>query len=249
MSDAGHDVALVRADNPSPLTLSGTNTWVVGREPAWVVDPGPDLAAHVAAVREEVARRGGLGGVVLTHEHADHAEALPRHGGADAARGLGDGDRVGPLLVVATPGHTPTHLAFVTAEGAAFTGDAVLGEGSVFIAPDAGALTAYLAALRRLRAIAPTRLYPGHGPVVEDPAAKLDEYVAHRLDRERRLVAALEGGARATDALLDAAWGDVPAYLRPAAAITLAAHLDKLEEEGRLPAGVQRPSVGSTPLV
>ena len=123
-----------------------------------------------------------------------------------------------------------------------FTGDAVLGEGSVFIAPDPGALRGYLAALRRLRAMDLALLCPGHGPVVEDPAAKLDEYLAHRLDRERRVIAALDAGARTVDELLDAAWADAPAVLRPAAAVTLAAHLDKLEEEGRLPEGVERPS-------
>ena len=121
---------------------------------------------------------------------------------------------------------------------AAFTGDAVLGEGSVFIAPDGGSLGAYLDGLRRLRALGLERLYPGHGPVVEDPAAKLDEYVAHRLERERRIVAALDAGARSEDELLDAAWDVIPAGLRTPAAWTLAAHLQKLRAEGRLPDGV-----------
>jgi hypothetical protein len=78
---------------------------------------------------------------------------------------------------------------------------------------------------------------------VTDPRAKLDEYISHRLDRERRLIAALDGGARTTAELLDSAWADVPALLRPAAAVTLAAHLDKLADEGRLPYGVQRPRI------
>jgi glyoxylase-like metal-dependent hydrolase (beta-lactamase superfamily II) len=84
-------------------------------------------------------------------------------------------------------------------------------------------------------------LCPGHGPPVGDPAAKLDSYVAHRLDRERRLVAALDDGLRGVDELLDRVWDDAPAPLRPAAAVTLAAHLDKLADEGRLPDGVSRP--------
>ena len=121
------------------------------------------------------------------------------------------------------------------------TGDAVLGEGSVFVAPDPGALRGYLAALRRLREMELDVLCPGHGPPVADPAAKLDAYVAHRLDRERRLVAALDDGLRGVDELLDRVWDDAPAPLRPAAAVTLAAHLDKLAEEGRLPDGVSRP--------
>jgi glyoxylase-like metal-dependent hydrolase (beta-lactamase superfamily II) len=119
----------------------------------------------------------------------------------------------------------------------------VLGEGSVFVAPDPGALAGYLDGLRRLRARGPELLCPGHGPLVTDPASKLDEYLAHRLDRERRLLAALAAGARTVDELLDAAWADVPPLLRPAAAVTLAAHLDKLAGEGRLPAAVDRPDL------
>ena len=248
-----HDVAHLRAENPGPFTLTGTNTWIVGRDPAWVIDPGPALPAHVAAVVAEVQRRGGLGGIALTHDHPDHAEAVPvlreRLGGGApvaAARGavelpLRDGERAGPFEALATPGHAPDHMTYVLAGEVAFTGDAVLGEGSVFVAPDPGALSGYLAGLARLRARELALICPGHGPLVEDPAAKLDEYVAHRLERERRLLAALDGGGRSVDELLDAAWSDAPAILRPAATVTLAAHLDKLDEEGRLPAGVERP--------
>ena len=155
---------------------------------------------------------------------------------------LEDGSTFGPLEAVATPGHAPDHLAYVTGT-AALTGDAVLGEGSVFIAPDPGALAAYLDALARLRERELDVLCPGHGPLVFDPDAKLDQYISHRLDRERRLLAALEHGKRSVDELLDEAWADVPAGLRPAAAVTLAAHLDKLADEGRLPAGVERPAL------
>jgi glyoxylase-like metal-dependent hydrolase (beta-lactamase superfamily II) len=273
------DVALVRADNPSPFTLEGSNTWVVGRDPAWVVDPGPRLDAHVEAVVEEVMRRGGLEGIVLTHDHDDHAEATQdfrlraaeawkrgRYG--DEARGranlvpifaargnvdviLHDGDPAGPFTAAATPGHAPDHLAYVL-DDAAFTGDAVLGRGSVFVAPGRGAegrssLGAYLESLRRLRELPLQTLYPGHGPVVGDAAAKLDEYLAHRLDRERRLLEALDDGLRTPDALLDRVWDDAPPALRPAAAVTLAAHLEKLDEEGRLPDGVQRPDLAGWP--
>jgi glyoxylase-like metal-dependent hydrolase (beta-lactamase superfamily II) len=254
MSDelAAHDIALVRAANPGPFTLSGTNTWIHGREPCWIVDPGPALEDHVAAVVAEVARRGGAAGIALTHAHADHSEAveaLARATGAPVAAldfpgsdvRLADGDAIGPFTAVATPGHAPDHLAFV-ARGVAFTGDAVLGEGSVFVAPDPGALRGYLAALERLRAMELELLCPGHGPPVTAPAAKLDQYLAHRRDRERRLLAALDDGLRSTDELLDRVWDDAPVALRPAAAVTLAAHLDKLAEEGRLPPGVGRPA-------
>ena len=246
-----HEVVGVRADNPGPFTLSGTNSWVLGSAPAWVVDPGPALAEHVEQLAAEVTRRGGLGGVALTHDHADHSEAVAalreRFAGAPLAGGRGDvevrlqeGVRFGPLEAVATPGHAPDHFAFVTGP-VALTGDAVLGQGSVFLAPDPDALTGYLEGLARLRRRRLEILCPGHGPIVRDPGSKLDEYVAHRLDRERRLVAALGAGARQVQELLDAAWDDVPENLRPAASITLAAHLDKLAGEGRLPDGVQRP--------
>jgi glyoxylase-like metal-dependent hydrolase (beta-lactamase superfamily II) len=244
------DIALIRADNPGPFTLTGTNTWIVGREPCWVVDPGPALDAHMAAVAAEVEARGGAAGIVLTHDHDDHAEAAPamaqRLGvrvAATRARGavrIVDGDEVGPFKVVATPGHAPDHVALV-AGAVCFTGDAILGEGSVFIAPDPGALSGYLRSLERLRGMGLKVLCPGHGPPVEDPQAKIDQYVSHRLDRERRLIAALGAGRRSVDELLDEVWDDAPAVLRPAAAVTLAAHLDKLEEEGRLPEGVERP--------
>jgi glyoxylase-like metal-dependent hydrolase (beta-lactamase superfamily II) len=218
----------VRAPNPSALTLDGTNTYVVGR---WVVDPGPALGSHVDAVRHMA--NDGIEGVVLTHSHADHSEAAELF---DVPVVLpGDGDEVGPFTAVATPGHSPDSVCLLTGR-TCFTGDTVLGEGSVFIAPGEGSLSAYLDSLRRLRSLDLEVLCPGHGPYVWDPAAKLDEYIAHRLDRERRLVEALDSGLRSDEELLDAAWPEVPAELRPAAALTLGAHLEKLRSEGRLPA-------------
>ena len=158
-----------------------------------------------------------------------------------AARGpvttlLEDGERYGPFEVVASPGHASDHLAFIAGD-LAFTGDAVLGEGSVFVM---GQLGEYLGALRLLQARRLAVIAPGHGPVVLDPAAKLAEYIDHRLARETALVSALADGKRTTHDLLDAAWADAPDVLRPAAAITLEAHLEKLSLEGRLPDGVER---------
>jgi glyoxylase-like metal-dependent hydrolase (beta-lactamase superfamily II) len=250
----GHDdVVGLRADNPGPFTLSGTNSWVVGSEPAWLIDPGPALGDHIDALVAELTRRGGPAGIALTHDHGDHGEAVGamrvRYPGVPlaGARGevdvrLRDGDRFGPLRALATPGHAPDHLAYLTGT-VAFSGDAVLGEGSVFVAPDPGALVGYLDGLRRLRERRLDVLCPGHGPVVVDPAAKIDEYLAHRHDRERRLQDAIAGGARTVEELLNGAWGEVPAGLRPAARVTLAAHLDKLADEGRLPVDVQRPEL------
>jgi glyoxylase-like metal-dependent hydrolase (beta-lactamase superfamily II) len=249
---AEHDVALVRAANPSVLTLTGTNTWVVGREPCWVIDPGPLLEEHLAAILGVAELRGGIGGIAVTHDHGDHAEAAPelavRAGGVPVAAqrfagrsvDLTDGQTFGPLRAIAVPGHAPDHLC-LAAGAVGFSGDAVLGEGSVFIAPDPGALRGYLEGLTRLQAEDFALLAPGHGPVITDPAARLDECLRHRLERERRLVAALDAGHRTVAALLETVWDDVPEGLRPVAAVTLVAHLDKLAEEGRLPEDVQRP--------
>lgn len=234
---AGVDVALVRADNPGPLSLTGTNTWLLGRDPCWIVDPGPALDAHLDAIVEGVGRRGGAGGIALTHDHVDHVEGLPRLlerlGEVPVAR---DG-QLGPLRALPTPGHSPDSVTWI-AGASAFTGDTVLGVGSVFVA---GQLGEYLTALEQLRDLGLSLLLPGHGEPVLDPAARIAELIAHRLERERRLLDALDRGARSVDELLADAWSDAPPQLRPAAAMTLAAHLEKLEAEGRLPDGVGRP--------
>jgi glyoxylase-like metal-dependent hydrolase (beta-lactamase superfamily II) len=248
---SAHDILRVRAPNPGPLTLSGTNSWVVGRSPTWVVDPGPALEAHLERLSQAIEERGGLGGIALTHDHGDHAEAVgplrERHPAPLAGgRGmvdvlLGERSRFGPFDVIATPGHAADHVALV-ADGACFTGDAVLGEGSVFISPYPGAMAAYMLALTRLRLREDfTVLCPGHGPPVWDAHTKLEDYLDHRIDREHSLIIALGEGRRTIGGLLDAVWSEVPEELRPLATATLAAYLDKLEDEHVLPGGVERP--------
>ena len=232
----GHpEVAKIVAPNPGPMTLEGTNTYLVGSDPCVVIDPGSEDPAHLEAIRAAAAERGGIGRVLLTHSHADHTAGadrlevevvLPEHGEEHFG-----------LLAVATPGHAADHVAFL-AGGVCFAGDLVLGLGSTIVPPGGGALAAYMDSLALLQAHDLDLIAPGHGPWITDPAAKLAEYVEHREMRERRLVAALDSGERSRAALLAEVWSDVPAVLLPMAAMAMEAHLEKLEEEGRLPGGL-----------
>jgi glyoxylase-like metal-dependent hydrolase (beta-lactamase superfamily II) len=239
MSDQAPDgVVRVRAPNPSPYTLDGTNTYIVER---WVIDPGPADDGHLERIVEAAA--GDIAGIVLTHDHADHSEAAPllaERAGVSVERPRG-GERAGPFQAIATPGHSPEHVALLWRR-VLFAGDTVLGSGSVFVAPGGGAMAAYLDSLRRLRELDVDAIAPGHGPFINDPHARLDQYLAHRLERERKVLDALAAGARTRDELIDAAWADVPfdqvPELRGAAGVTLDAHLEKLRDEGRLPDGL-----------
>jgi glyoxylase-like metal-dependent hydrolase (beta-lactamase superfamily II) len=236
------------------MTLEGTNTYIVGPLPreggCYVIDPGPADEAHANRIRAAADDRGGIAAVLLTHSHADHslgAELLDaplqlgrvsgstEHGPVDADVGWAPkAGRVGPFELLPTPGHAADHVALVLGD-VCFCGDLVLGRGSSFVPPDGGSLAAYMDSLRVLRALRPELLCPGHGPFITEPEAKLDEYLQHRLDRERTLVAALAAGERSRAKLLALAWSDVPGDLRPAAAIVMEAHLDKLAAEGALP--------------
>ena len=244
------EIERIVAPNPGPMTLEGTNTYLYGSEPCTVIDPGPDDAGHREAILAAASGRGSIGTILLTHGHGDHAdgaEALATAavetrvaetgGGAWRPRIVrpADGEEHGGLRALATPGHAADHVCFLTGDGVCFSGDLVLGEGSTFVPPDGGSLAAYMDSLRLLQAEPLELICPGHGPWVEDPAAKLAEYVEHREMRERRLLAALERGERSKAALLAEAWSDVPDELRPAAAMVMDAHLQKLEAEGRLP--------------
>jgi glyoxylase-like metal-dependent hydrolase (beta-lactamase superfamily II) len=243
----GHaEILRIVAPNPGPMTLEGTNTYVYGSDPCVVIDPGPDDAGHLDAVCAAAEGRGGIGVVLLTHGHGDHAEGAERlarevgeeTGDTPAVILPADGEEHGGLRALATPGHAADHVCFLTADRVCFSGDLVLGEGSTFVPPDGGSLAAYMESLRLLQAEPLELICPGHGPWVTDPAAKLAEYVEHREMRERRLLAAMERGERSKEALLAEAWSDVPAELRPAAALVMEAHLQKLDGEGRLPAGL-----------
>jgi glyoxylase-like metal-dependent hydrolase (beta-lactamase superfamily II) len=240
-------IVRVLAPNPGVFELEGTNTWVVGRWPAAVIDPGPDDAGHL---REVLDAAGRVGAILLTHDHPDHApgaEPLAAMTGApvlaarpaDGAERLRDGQVVRmpgvALVAVATPGHSADHVAFFAEEGGAlFTGDAVLGRGTSVIDPPEGDLAKYLRSLHRMRDLGPRTIYPGHGPVVLDAVAKLDEYAEHRAMRERQVLAGLAEGPKAPEDLVPAIYEDYPPELHPLAGRSVLAHLLKLEGEGRV---------------
>lgn len=244
----GADFVRIRAANPGPMTLTGTNTYVVGRDPAWVIDPGPDDAAHIDAVRAEGEARGDIAGVLLTHSHADHSAGVERLGAPllwGAVSSMDEmswqpdperrpaNDAPADFEVIPTPGHAADHACFVWRD-VCFCGDLILGEGSTIVPPEAfgGSLADYLLSLERVRDIGASLLAPGHGEWIRDPVARIDQYVAHRAEREQKLLVEINSGEHSREALLNAAWDDVPEVLRPAAAIAMQAHLEKLEAEG-----------------
>jgi glyoxylase-like metal-dependent hydrolase (beta-lactamase superfamily II) len=238
-------IVRVLAPNPGVRELEGTNTWILGPPPALVIDPGPDDAAHL---REIVRTAREIGAIALTHDHPDHAPgaaslAAMVDGRVFAARGSGGVERLrdGDVLVagstsvraIATPGHTPDHTCFyLEADRALFTGDMVLGRGTSVLDPPEGDLVKYLRSLSRLRELEPRVIYPGHGPVVLNAMAKLDEYLRHREEREAQVLAALREGLATPEEMVRAIYQSYPPAVHALAARSVLAHLLKLEAEG-----------------
>jgi glyoxylase-like metal-dependent hydrolase (beta-lactamase superfamily II) len=240
--------SLVRADNPGPMTLEGTNTYILRRpdaDGAIVVDPGPLDEAHLAAV----AFHGTVHLILLTHGHPDHAEGarlFQEMTGApmtavDPAYAVGEQPLSGSasfevaglsIRVLSTPGHTADSVSFLVEddEPAVLTGDTVLGRGSTVVAHPDGQLGPYLDSLSRLQQLGPITLLPGHGPVQPDAGAMARGYLAHRAERLEQVRAALAAGARTPEDVVRAVYADVDQQLWPAAELSVRAQLDYLSQ-------------------
>jgi glyoxylase-like metal-dependent hydrolase (beta-lactamase superfamily II) len=253
--------AVLLADNPGPMTLDGTNTWLLRDRPdrgeAVVIDPGPDDVAHLDRI---VAAAGRVTEILLTHHHRDHsagAKSLHERTGAPVraldpkqrlgSEGFGDGDVVESAGVVVrtwwTPGHSSDSLSFLLDDGgpgAVLTGDTVLGRGTTVIVHPDGDLGDYLDSLRRLQRLGACAVLPGHGPELPDAAAAAEHYLAHRAERLDQVRAALaELGLRpiqkSAPAIVDAVYGDVNRKVRRAARKSVQAQLMYLKRAGRRP--------------
>lgn len=248
-------VRRVLCNNPGMMTGPGTNTYLVGVDEVLVIDPGPDDADHIEAL---VAASGGrICWIACTHTHADHSPGAARlrlltgaevlgyedRDGLVCDRHLADGDTIEAteftVRAVHTPGHASNHLCFLLErERLLFTGDHVMDGSTVVIAPPDGDMGAYLDSLRRLQEWRPAlrTLAPAHGHLIEDPKAKLDHYLSHRLHRERQVAEALASAGpegAGTAALVTTIYSDVPEFLHPVARYSVWAHLRHLAESGQ----------------
>jgi glyoxylase-like metal-dependent hydrolase (beta-lactamase superfamily II) len=254
------DPILIPAHNPGPTTGSGNNTYLIpGADRATLIDAGQGRTAHLNLLADHLARESlPLRTVLVTHAHADHASGAPALASAHSAaefrkhpwptedrrypvpwRPLGDldaidlgGDR---LVAMHTPGHAPDHFAFWhESTRTVFGGDLVVAGGSVMIqASRGGSLADYLASLQRVAALTPARLLPAHGPPIDEPGRILAQYLAHRLQREAQVLAALSQGRGTVQAIADSIYHGLDPALLPAAHETVRAHLEKLRHEGR----------------
>jgi glyoxylase-like metal-dependent hydrolase (beta-lactamase superfamily II) len=246
----------VLAPNPSPMTLDGTNTWILaepGSEQAIVIDPGPKDGEHLRRVVDTVAAQGRrVGLVLLTHGHPDHAAGAKRFAGLAGgpavraldpkhrlgAEGLAEGEVVAlgglELRVLETPGHSDDSLSFwIPADSAILTGDTVLGYGTTIVE---GSLGDYLDSLERLREFAgeagARTILPGHGPKLDDPTGALDYYLQHRRERLAQVEAAVAAGARTAREVVERVYADVDRSLWPAAEWSVRSQLEYLRDRG-----------------
>ncbi len=250
--------------NPGMMTGPGTNTYLVGRRDPILIDTGAGVPDYVPLLERYLAGRGWgrPARVLLTHRHPDHlggvshlrarfpdlpvAKMIHRDSNLpDAIDDLRDGQTVhgeGVTLVpVHTPGHASDHLCYYLAEEKAlFTGDVVLGGSTTVIPSGDGDLADYMASLRRLQGMDVKRIYPAHGPVIEDAPGKLAEYIEHRMLRERQILETLGEGVETIPAIVKRVYVDVPEKLHAAAAMSVESHLKKLAREGRVKEQMER---------
>jgi glyoxylase-like metal-dependent hydrolase (beta-lactamase superfamily II) len=238
---------LIPAFNPGPYTGDGNNTWLLDGKLPTLIDAGTGQPEHLTAIRAALGTRP-LARVIVTHGHSDHASGVPvlraawpavevftfRVDDEDSARPLEDGLRLDAgdrtLEVVHTPGHAPDHVSLWDASRReAYTGDMVMRPGTVLIpAGRGGNLREYLASLDRLAALDPVRLYPGHGPIIDEPRRVIGDYIAHRQARERQVLECLAQGLTTTDAIVAHLYAGLRPELLKAATMTVQAHLDKI---------------------
>lgn len=244
--------------NPGLMTGPGTNTYLIGAREPILVDTGAGVPDYIPLLKTFVAteRLGGIPRVLLTHRHRDHMGGVP-----DVRRAypripvgklvlndpslpvpmepLADGAAITSegvtLHALHTPGHASDHLCYyLEEERALLTGDLILGGSTTVIPPDDGDLGQYLASLRRLLDLDIQRIYPGHGPVLEPARPVIEEYIAHRLEREAQILAALRAGAETVAEIVARVYRDVDPALHPVAQLSVQSHLAKLEREGRV---------------
>jgi glyoxylase-like metal-dependent hydrolase (beta-lactamase superfamily II) len=254
-------VTVALGQNPGAFTGPGTNTYLVGTGARRILlDPGQGVPEYLPVLERAMQRAGceGIEQIVLTHGHPDHIggvrSVLERFGpvpvkkrpwpGSDVGyhveiAPIDDGDRVrtegATLRALHTPGHSEDHLCFVLEEEASlFSGDNVLGVGTTVIPARGGSLLDYMRSLERLLAERPRRIYPAHGPCIEDGTAKVREYIEHRLERERQILAALRAGDSAVREIVARVYAAYPKELHAAAGWSVTSHLLKLEQEGRV---------------
>ena len=247
------------AGNPGPLTGAGNHTWLLPGPTPTLIDAGVGQPSHLDAIAAALDTSGRLAQVLVTHGHPDHASGAPAIAGRWPAASfrklpwpdkdsrvpvawqpLSDGERLDAgelgLEVVFTPGHSPDHVCFWHAESGTLFGGDLLIEGATVVVPGTrgGNLKDYLDSLERVAALKPAQVLPAHGPVIDAPLALIERYIAHRYERERQVMAAIDGGAESVSEIVARVYPNLSGAIRLVATETVHAHLRKLVDEGRV---------------